>query len=350
MLYKKINPHGGDIYGRDIRLDFSANTNPMGMPPEVKKEAVKSLEVCDRYPDPYARELTAAISAYHGIPEDYILCGAGAAELIYNYASAGKFAKALVMAPTFLEYELALRRSGTDVMHLDLKEEDGFILDDSIFRTLDNNRINALFICNPNNPTGKLADPELMSEILDYTEKAGIRLFLDECFIELAEGRSMIPELKSHPELIILRAFTKNYGMAGLRLGYVLSSDSEFLRNMSKLTQPWNISTPAQAAGVQALKEKDFIRKSIELIKEERAHLKKGLTELGLKVIDSDVNYLLFRGPEDLYDKMLQEGILIRNCDNYRGLCAGWYRIAVRLPEENDELLRTMAKVLGKEI
>jgi threonine-phosphate decarboxylase len=137
--------------------------------------------------------------------------------------------------------------------------------------------------------------------------------------------------------------------MAGLRLGYVLSSDSEYLKGMSERVQPWNISTPAQAAGVAALKEKDFLSESIELIKRERIRLQKGLKDLGLKSVDSDVNFILFKGPDDLYDRMKEQGILIRNCDNYEGLGTGWYRIAVKLPDENTELLRTMEEVLGKE-
>ena len=366
MLYKHKNPHGGDIYGEDdIRLDFSANTNPMGTPSEVIRQASLSLWHADRYPDPYARELTAAISAYHGVPEDYILIGAGAAEMIYSFAATSRFASALMAAPTFSEYEIALRRNGTRVLHWDMKEETDFTLTRDIFSAIEVNRPNAVFICNPNNPTGKLADSELMNEILDFTRERDIKLFVDECFVELAGARlgvsgeadesapagavSLVPELKDNPHLFILRAFTKNYGMAGLRLGYVLTSDSDLLYKMAKGVQPWNVSTPAQAAGVQALKETEFLKESVKLIRKEKAYLSEGLTKLGLKVINSDVNFLLFKGPEDLADRMREEGILIRNCDNYHGLGPGWFRVAVKLHDENEELLRTMARVLGKE-
>ncbi len=349
MLYKAKNPHGGDIYEGGIRLDFSANTNPMGMPERVKEAAVSSLEYADRYPDPYARELISAISAYHGVPSGYVLAGAGAAEMIYSYCQEGGFWKALMTAPTFSEYGLALKTTGCEIEWHYLKEEDGFALDDGIIAHIREAGPDAVFICNPNNPTGKLADHELMLEILGVTEDIGAKLFVDECFVELAGGRSLTEFLRSCPNLTILKAFTKNYGMAGLRLGYVLSSDGELLKGMSERVQPWNISTPAQAAGAAALKEKDFLSESVELIKKERVRLQDGLKELGLNSVDSDVNFILFKGPEDLYDRMKENGILIRNCDNYEGLGPGWFRIAVKLPDENTELLRTMKEVLGKE-
>lgn len=349
MLYKTKNPHGGDIYEGGVRLDFSANTNPMGMPGSVKDAAVRSLDHADCYPDPYARELISAVSAYHGVPEDFVLAGAGAAELIYAYCLEGGFRKALMPAPTFSEYGLALDAAGCKIIRHYVKEEDGFALDRGIADSIKAENPDVVFICNPNNPTGKLADPGLIRDILETCEKSGSKLFLDECFIELAQGESMVNCLADHPGLTILRAFTKNYGMAGLRLGYVLSSDSEMLRGMSEKTQPWNISTPAQAAGVAALKEADFLKESVALINQERVRLFAALNDMGLKTVGSDVNYILFKGPVDLYEDMKAEGILIRNCDNYEGLGPGWYRIAVKLPNENTELLRTLGKVLGKE-
>ena len=267
MLYKSKNPHGGDIYEGGIRLDFSANTNPMGTPEGVKEAAAESLLHADCYPDPYARKLIRAIGSYHNIWEDFILAGAGAAELIYTYCLEGRFRRALMPAPTFSEYDLALKSTGCEILWHKLDEKSGFTLDMSFINAIDREQPDAVFICNPNNPTGKLADPFLMEDILKNAKINNIRLFVDECFIELAEGTSVLPYIDDYPNLTVLRAFTKNYGMAGLRLGYVLSSDEEFLKGMSRRVQPWNLSAPAQAAGVQALKEKEFLRNSIALIK-----------------------------------------------------------------------------------
>jgi len=256
----------------------------------------------------------------------------------------------MIVSPTFAEYELGLRAAGdTEIIYHIVSSNDDFSFTSAITFGILKHEPDVVFICNPNNPSGKLADPALIKEIIGVSKKAGVKVFLDECFIDLAEGESMTWFLNEHPNLTILRAFTKTYGMAGLRLGYVLSSDGELLKEMSKCVQPWNISTPAQAAGVQALKEEDFLKESIALIKRERRYLTDGLRELGLRVIDSDVNFLLFKAPEDLGEKMKEEGILIRDCSNYTGLGPGWYRIAVRLHEENEELLRTVREVLGKE-
>ena len=350
MLYKSKNPHGGDIYEGNVRLDFSANTNPMGTPRGVVSAAEKSLRYADRYPDPYARELVAAIAAYHSLDKDCILAGAGAAELIYSYCRAGKFRRALLVSPTFSEYELGLRAAGdAEILYCIYDEDTDFTFDERIISEIRDQRPDVVCICNPNNPTGKLADPVLIKKILETASSEGAKVFLDECFIELAGGETMTGYLKDHPGLTILRAFTKNYGMAGLRLGYVLSSDSGLLGAMASSVQPWNISTPAQAAGVQALRETEFLRDSVKLIREEKEYLARGLEKVGLKVIGSDVNFLLFKGPEDLWKRMRDEGILIRNCDNYVGLGPGWFRVAVKLHHENEELLRTMAYVLGKE-
>ena len=347
MLYKTNNPHGGDIYGKNIWLDFSANTNPAGTPPGVVEAAAASLEHADRYPDPYARELIGAIAEYHGLPEDHVLAGAGAAELIYSYAQAGRFKKAMIVCPTFAEYELGLEAAGdTEIIRVTADDKTDFEFTSDITFGILSSVPDVVFICNPNNPTGRLADPAVIREIVGLSHKVGTKVFLDECFIDLAEGISMADSLEQYPNLTILRAFTKTYGMAGLRLGYVLSSDQATLRAMASSVQPWNISTPAQAAGVQALKEEEFLRSSISLIGEEREYLTRGLRELGLRVIDSDVNFLLFMGPENLGERLKKLGILIRDCSNYEGLCPGWFRIAVRLHSENEELLKAIREVM----
>ena len=151
--------------------------------------------------------------------------------------------------------------------------------------------------------------------------------------------------LAQFPNLFILKAFTKSYGMAGIRLGYCMSSDSELLEKMSQSTQPWNVSSVAQAAGVAALQEHAFLEKTKELIVTERQWLKEKLEDCGFQVYPSSVNYLLFQAPPCLHTKLKAKKIAIRNCDNYFGLGPGWYRIAVRLHEENEILIRAIKEV-----
>ena len=340
MLYELSNPHGGDIYGGGVTLDFSANTNPYGTPAGVLNAVTAALPEMHRYPDPYCRSLVDAIAAFEDVDKKYILCGSGAAELIYAYCAAAHPKTALELAPTFSEYSLGLKRVGTAVKHYYLTPDNDFRLDEHFLYHLEDTTPEAVFLCNPNNPTGALIDPELLKKILDFCKETGIRLFIDECFLDLSDnGQSMKAYLKDYPNLFLLKAFTKSYGMAGIRLGYCLCSDSQLLTAMAREVQPWNVSSLAQAAGVAALKEESFLNKTKTLIQTERPWLKERLEGFGFRVCPSEVNYLLFRGPTDLHRKLKEKGIAIRNCDNYPGLCSGWYRIAVRRHEENEALI-----------
>jgi threonine-phosphate decarboxylase len=350
LLYRTKNPHGGDVYEENIILDFSSNTNPCGTPQGVLDAISRTLPELYHYPDPYCRELVRAIAAYEEIPEESILCGNGAAELIYAYCEAIRAESAVELAPTFSEYSLGLERTGCKVERYVLREENSFDPDSGFLEFLSSIRPDVVFLCNPNNPTGRLLPKEMMKQILDFCHKTKARLFLDETFLELSDdGVSMKGFLQDYPELFILKAFTKSYGMAGVRLGYCLCADAELLRRMSGCSQPWNVSLPAQAAGVAALQEQDFLKRSKEQIPAERHYLQKELETLGFSVCDSKANYLLFRGKPGLDAALKKYGIAIRNCDNYYGLCPGYYRIAVRLHGENQRLIAAIREVCGKE-
>ena len=156
----------------------------------------------------------------------------------------------------------------------------------------------------------------------------------------------MKPFLKKYSNLLLLKAFTKSYGMAGLRLGYCLSGNRQLLHTMGCQVQPWNVSIPAQNAGIAALRQQDFLEMAKKTISEQREVLHRGLCRLGMEVISSKTNYILFRGPRDLRERLLEEKIQIRSCANYIGLSEGWFRVAVKLPEENSKLLEAMEKTL----
>lgn len=350
MLYRTKNPHGGDIYEEKTVLDYSSNTNPFGTPQRVLDAMNSALTEVHHYPDPYCRELVHAIAAFENVPKEYILCGNGAAELIYSYCEAIGAKNAVEPAPTFSEYALGLERTGCRVDRYTLRQDNDFDLDDGFLDFLTERKPKAVFLCNPNNPTGRLISPCLLERILNLCRQQGIRLFLDECFLDLSDdGISMKGFLKDYPELFILKAFTKSYGMAGVRLGYCLCSDGELLEKMSKAAQPWNVSVLAQAAGAAALKEQQFLMKTKELIPVERRWLQAEMEALGFWVCDSKANYLLFRGKPGLHTALKKFGIAIRNCDNYPGLGSGWYRIAVRLHEQNEQLVAAVRQVCGKE-
>ncbi len=347
MLYKEKNPHGGDIYDGDIRLDFSANTNPYGTPEGVLEAVSACLSELHRYPDPCCRRLVSEIAARERVPEGDVLCGAGAAELIYSYCAAAKPETALELAPTFSEYSLALENTGCRVFRHDLREEEGFAVTERLLSDIVEISPDVVFLCDPNNPTGRLTDPVLKRRVLETAASVGARVFMDECFMDLSEnGKSLVPELPDMPFAAVLKAFTKSFGMAGVRLGYIVCADPDLLHGMSRAVQPWNVSSVAQAAGLAALEETGFIEKTRALIGTERPRMEKELRALGIEVFPSDVNFLLFRAAPDLASELRQLGILIRDCSNFRGLGPGFFRAAVRLPEENDALIEAIRGIL----
>lgn len=345
--------HGGDWAGFETEygkapLDFSANISPLGMPEGVRAAAVKSLESAETYPDPLCRALRAALSEYHGVSADNIVCGSGASDLIYRLCTALHPQKAAVFVPGFAEYALALRETGSAVTEISLSENDfSFTEKQTAMIPRD---CELVFFCNPNNPTGLLTERETLLSVQELCRDQGTVLAVDECFLdfcERAEEYSLVGNLKENPDLVILKAFTKTYAMAGLRLGYALCGSKALAERLQNSGQPWAVSGIAQAAGLAALKENDYVNQTRALVSAERRRMSASLNELGLRVIPGEANYLLFQsGDSKLAEKMRGRGILIRDCSNFTGLTAGWYRTAIRTASENDILLETIREVL----
>ena len=345
--------HGGDWmgyrerFGRDA-LDFSANVSPLGLPEGVAQAIRDALPLADRYPDPLCRTLRAALSRAEGVPQEHILCGNGAADLIFRLVWAVKPHKALVTAPTFAEYASALDTVGCEVKRFFLDETNDFAPTDALVDAVDES-IDMVFLCQPNNPTGQLASPELVKKLLRRCGECHTILAVDECFLDFLQQRDALtakPLLQAAPNLVILKAFTKLYAMAGVRLGYALCSNTALLAKMQAAGQPWGVSSLAQAAGAAALRETAYADAVRALIADQRPKLAAGLRALGLQVIEGSANYLLFRAPETLGAALQQRGVCLRSCGNYPGLSAGWYRTAVRTAPENEQLLQTMREVL----
>lgn len=350
MLYHVQNPHGGEVYSHPVSLDFSANINPLGTPEAVQQAVINSLPLLFQYPDPYCRELVAAIASHEGVTEDTILCGNGAAELIFALCSALKPKKALLPVPSFSEYRSALSSADCSVEYYTLGQEDDFALTEAFLPVLNAFDGQLLMLCNPNNPTGQVIPPALLRKIAARCHEKHIFLFVDECFLDLTQdgdGLSLKGILREVPDLLLLKAFTKSYGMAGLRLGYCLCGNPAVLKRMGMCSQAWNVSTPAQLAGAAALQEAEFLRRANEIIQKERPRMTEALEAMGLRVIPSKVNYLLFQAPRTLGAKLLSRGIQIRDCSNYPGLEQGWYRTAVKLPQQNQLLLDAIKEVVN---
>lgn len=346
--------HGGDwagyraAYGRDP-LDFSANVSPLGLPEGVAKAITASLPTADRYPDPLCRDLRAKLSLSENVPAGWLLCGNGAADLIFRLVLAEKPRTALVTAPTFAEYAAALETAGCTVERHFLTEENDFVVTETILDAVHPDT-DMVFLCQPNNPTGQVTPLAMVQKLLHRCADCGAVLVVDECFLDFLAARDALTAktvLRDAPNLIILKAFTKLYAMAGVRLGYALCSDAALLDKMRAAGQPWAVSGLAQAAGLAALEETAYADSVRTLIADQRPRMAAGLRALGLRVVDGQANYLLFRAPADFGAKLRRHGAVVRGCGNYPGLDETWYRTAVRTQKENEQLLKIMREVLA---
>ena len=355
------NEHGGDIYRNHAELDFSTCVNPLGMPDAAAKAAVQGLMRCGAYPDPAAADLRDACAAFLNervcggrdlIHANMILPGNGAAELIYALVRAISPAEVILLSPGFSEYEAAADTLHAKVRHICLRESEGFRWTPGVFgeflEIIESNRkrnnTSLVFLCNPNNPTGYCIPRTDIRKIAESCEEAGVYLCVDECFLPFVEGGpfSMLRDIHNFPHLMILRAFTKIYAMAGLRLGYLVSACLPLLHEIRREIQPWNVSVPAQMAGVKALSDRAYLENSLKLLREEKAYLlaelKKGLAE---EIYGHDANFIFFKAMPGLKEALLEEAVLIRAFDMAGG---GFYRIGIRTRGENAELVRRWRK------
>lgn len=332
-----VSKHGGDIFGRDIKLDFSVNLNPLGTPESVIRAVSESAADSDRYPDPYCRELTKKLSEHESISAENIVCGNGADDLIYRVIYTLKPRRAVIPKPSFSEYAKALCEVGCEIARHEPKD---------IPAALDTGA-DMLILCSPNNPTGRLVEPEALKMICEKCLENNIVFLCDECFIDLCEnaGKCTVKRFMND-NIIVLKAFTKTYAMAGLRLGYALFGSAELAERVRDRGQFWSVSTVAQAAGIAALGETLYVETARKTIAEERKFLSDKLRDLGFEVCRSDANFILFRCDIPLDEMLLSEGIMIRNCSDFSGLGEGYFRAAVKLRSENEALVKAMEKVM----
>lgn len=346
----KENPHGGDIYSADYLCDFSVNVNPSGPPESVCRAVRESADRLDRYPDTACRALRTALSGKLSVRPEYLIFGNGAAELIFALAQAVRPKKALITAPGFAEYEAALQAADCEIRRYPLKPELDFHPGEDLLEWITDDT-DLIFLCNPHNPSGTVMKRPFLLKAAERAEKCGAVLAVDECFWQFVpenERVTLLDAVEEYPSLFLLHAFTKTFAMPGLRLGYGVSSDTGLLERMERQTQAWNVSVPAQMAGLAALRENAYVELIARTVSAEREYLSRELKRLGFVVYPSLANYLLFQGPEDLKERCRERKILIRDCRNYRGLSAGWFRVAVRLHEENRLLVETLEEITAE--
>lgn len=326
----------------DRLLDFSANINPFG-PSSRVREAVSNA-VLDRYPDRECLRLREALSAQEGIDMERIIIGNGTSELLQLIAQV--FLRphdcVLVVGPTYAEYARASLLSAARVCEVRAVSETGFAtpveaVEDALREWQLPKKI--AFICNPNNPTGQVVPRR---PLLEWVLSNPSTLFIvDESYIDFAASVASVADAGA-PNLIVLRSLTKSYALAGLRLGYAIAS-REVIGKLCQRRVPWSVSAPAQAAGVAAIEDRVAFRDALERVSEAKHELFERLIAEHLEPVPSDANFFLLRvgDASQVRERLLAEGILVRDCDSF-GI-PSHIRIGVRTREENAVLLRHLA-------
>ncbi|MGA3060251.1 MAG: threonine-phosphate decarboxylase CobD [Candidatus Bathyarchaeia archaeon] len=360
---KNLKPcvHGGEVsnaasksgFKREEILDFSSSVNPLGPSKEALKAAKNSFKEIPAYPDSNSNDLRQAIANhFNGLNKNNVIVGNGSTELIYLFAEAflRKGETAIIPAPTFGEYENAVRKTGEIPKFVKLNSN--FNIDAAHFEhEIAGAKI--IFLCNPNNPTSILIPNETLTGIIEQALGQESLVFLDEDFLEFVENEkalSMINKIKSYPNLFILRSFTKIFGLTGLRVGYGIAS-KEIINVLLCSKIPWNVNCLAQTAAVAALKDQEHLRVTRELIKKEKARLLAELREIkSFKIFEPDANFFFidirksgFTATE-LSNNLLSQGILIRDCTSFRGLDQYYIRVAVKTSAENERLIEALKR------
>ncbi|MDQ0218593.1 threonine-phosphate decarboxylase [Peribacillus cavernae] len=323
-------------------IDFSANINPLGPPPELKERWPDFFDLVNEYPDPRAGMLVNLISKSEELPEDRILVGNGGAELITLVARFLSGRKVLIIQPAFSEYEQACMSSGCRVTYHILEEGDWELRLEPLVPLLE--QVDAVFICTPNNPTGVAFKEQSVLKLIKACQKHGVFTIIDEAFHDFLERDfSYASYIKDYSNLLILRSLTKMYAIPGLRLGYLLANP-EIISQIKRYRPHWSVNSLALMAGEISLKDKVHVEKTKNLIRQQRYKLNGFYKNNNFIVSDSQVNFYLVRDSKKsdqlpLLRFLLQNGIVPRHTFNFPGLDGKWLRFAVKSERDNERLV-----------
>ncbi|WP_455538990.1 pyridoxal phosphate-dependent aminotransferase [Terrisporobacter sp.] len=345
LMAKTFNKKTEDI------IDFSSNINPKVIP-NLKKYILEGLNKCKSYPDINYTSLRKNISSYININPKFIIPGNGATEIIYLLMKNIK-RRLAILNPTFSEYERGAKLNNLEVINFKLNKDDEFSVN---FHEIEEkiNEFDSLFICNPNNPNGKVKDIEKLLELMIKHNKL---LIVDETFMEFVyedEKYSLIKYVEKYENIFILKAVTKFFGMPGLRLGYGVTSNKQLIEDIYKYKEPWSVNSFADTLSNYIFNDKDYISSSKEYYLNERAYMLSSLRKIKkLKVYDTDTNFILIRF-EDKKAKELklqlfeESNILIRDASNFINLDENYIRIAIKSHEENQLILKELNRIMGE--
>ena len=364
MLKHKDHFHGSDlekieeIYGirKEDITSFSANVNPMGISPLLRKTLADQIDAISSYPDRDYTKLRQSISDYTGAQLENIIVGNGSTELISLFIQTTHPAKALILGPTYSEYEREIALDGGQTLYYPLKEENNFRMDvEDLCRQLKDD-LDLLVLCNPNNPTSSAITRKQMRHILDTAMEHGTAVMVDETYAEFAPEEmeiSAIPLTNNYNNLIVLRGVSKFFAAPGLRLGYAVTGNADLLKYINTKKNPWTINSLAEIAGCIMFSDKDYISKTKKLISSERTRLFQLLDSWDcVKVYPTCSNFILVKILKEeitsdlLFDHCIRKGLMIRDCSTFPFLDASYIRFCIMSPEKNDELMEAFKEIL----
>lgn len=364
MIKHKDHFHGSDLEAiekcyhikKEDIISFSANVNPLGISYQLRSTLADNLDAITTYPDREYTALRTCIATYAGTQPENVIVGNGSTELISLFIQTKHPKKALVLGPTYSEYEREIALGGGTTLYYPLKEEHEFHMDVEDFCSHLSDQLELLVLCNPNNPTSTAITCSQMRRILDACLQYGIFVMVDETYVEFAPEEkdvTSIPLTNYYTNLIILRGTSKFFAAPGLRLGYAVTGNQDLIKAINTRKNPWTINSLAEIAGRLMFPDEEYIRHTRELICGERERLFNELSTWdSVTVYEASANFILMkiRKPgvtsQDLFDHCIRKGLMIRDCSTFPFLDDHFVRFCVMLPEQNDRLLEAFKEVL----
>jgi len=355
-----LNPyfHGGNVWEIsekynipvDQLIDFSISTNPLGAPEAALESIRQHLNLIKHYPDPDHEWLLEALAKSTGVKPNNVVVGNGSTELIYlfNEVFLEDGYEAVIPVPSFSEYKAAIERFGGNMVFLRCDSGKNFQLNvEELERTI-SKKTRIIFLCNPNSPTGLLYEKEDILRIIRFAAEKDVLVFFDEDYIDFVDDSrrySMAEYVEEYNNLFVLRSLTKFFGLAGVRIGFGVGSP-ELVNILKKVKMPWSVNSLAMFATAEAVKDTDFIKRTRLLVSKSRREMLEMLKAIPwLKVYPSETNFLLLEiiqgdlTSTQIRERLAAKGLLIRDCKDFDGLNNRFFRVTVRRPEENKNLI-----------
>ena len=357
--------HGSDIeeisrvykIDKDAITNYSSNVSPYGVPDIVREELRENISVISTYPDRKYTELREAIAKYTLCNASCIRVGNGATELISKVIAYTKPQKAVVIQPCYSEYIRAIQNSGGAVVEYFLREHRNYeVLTDRLCEMLDDDT-DMLVICNPNNPTSTVIEKEQLSWIVKTCYEHNIVLMVDETYIEFIDdphSLSAVGFCEDYDNVVVLRSTSKFFAAPGLRLGYMITANSDINYKFDDTSDPWSIGSLTELAGRVMFRDAEFIKDVRTKMSDERRRVCEKLKAIdGIRIIEPKANYVLVKilrpdiTSDAVFEHCIKKGMMIRNCASFAHMGARYFRFCFLTPEENDRLLEKIKIIFG---